>query len=97
MRHSKAALRDYSLDRPNNLALAKFHKGTVYAETCQAHRTRDQRGIPNGIFSDCEWERAAGLHSANQVPNEGTGAEVPSHKLADHRKDGSQRSCHGNL
>jgi hypothetical protein len=28
-------------------------------------------------FSDCEWERAAGPHSANQVPNEDTGAEVP--------------------
>src|SRR6266702_1430094 len=30
-------------------------------------------------------------------PNESSGAEVPSHKLADHRKDGSRRSCGGNL
>ncbi len=33
----------------------------------------------------------------NQVPNEDTGAEVPSYKLADHRKDGSRHSCNGNL
>jgi hypothetical protein len=83
-------------DRLHSRPARKLHKGRVYAETSQAHRTRDQRGAPNGIFSDCEWERAAGLHSANQVPNEATGAEVPSHKLADHRKDGSRRSCDGN-
>ena len=29
--------------------------------------------------------------------NEGTGAEVPSHKLANHRKNGARRSRDGNL
>src|ERR1700676_2680174 len=73
-----------------------FTKGTMYAETCQAHRTRDQRGTPNGMFLDCEWDRTAGLYSANQVRNEVTGTEVPPHKLADHRNDGTRRSCDGN-
>jgi hypothetical protein len=36
---------------------------------------------------------AAELYSANQAPDEGTGAEIPSHKLADHRKDGTRCSC----
>ncbi len=81
---------------PNGGALPKLHQGTAYAETCQAYRARDQRGTAIGILPDREWERAAALRSANRTPNEGTGAEVPSHKLVDHRKDGARRSCGGN-
>jgi hypothetical protein len=51
---------------------------------------------PHRIVSDSEWERAVALHSANQAPNEGTGAEAPSHKLANYRKDGTRRSYSGN-
>ena len=31
-----------------------------------------------------------------RFPTEVTGAEVPSHKLADRRKDGTRRACDGN-
>jgi hypothetical protein len=33
----------------------------------------------------------------DKIPDEGTGTEIPSHKLADYRKDGSRRSCDGTL
>src|SRR5258708_12352155 len=95
-RLSKTSPRDCQSIHPNGVALPKLHQATAYGETCQAYRARDQRGTAIGILPDREWERAAALRSANRTPNEGTGAEVPSHKLVDHRKDGARRSCGGN-
>src|SRR6185312_2912439 len=74
-----------------------FTKRTMYAETCQAHRTGDRRRTAVGILSDREWKYATALHAANQISNQGAGATLPSHKLADRRKDGARCSCGENF